>query len=220
MRIRLRIHCCWIAVVILVACGPDATPTQKSDAPEALTIQDLSYPYESGPLISAHRGGRYINGHPENCLETFQYLADHHFFIIECDIAVTSDGVLILMHDNTLDRTTTGTGNVKERSWEQLVSLKLKDHSGATTQFQIPLFEDVLKWAPGNALLSLDVKTGVDGHALIKLLEQYNAHEFARLSLIRPAVQNFIIEMRQSICFRLMCGVTTSFNVCCQLTST
>lgn len=112
------------------------------------------------PIVSAHRGGPYP-GYPENAIATFDYIAGITPAVIECDIEMTRDSVLIMMHDNTLDRTTTGTGKVRDHLWSELEQLKLVDNEGTETNHTIPTLREVLEWVPGKALLTLDVKRGV-----------------------------------------------------------
>jgi len=122
------------------------------------------------PLISAHRGGPYP-GFPENCIETFENVLKYTEALIECDIAMTKDSILILMHDNTLDRTTTGSGLVSEHYWEDIQQLKLVDKNGTVTEFHVPTLEDVLLWAKGKGILTLDVKKGVSYYDVIRNVE-------------------------------------------------
>lgn len=130
------------------------------------------------PLISAHRGGRRIPGYPENSLEVFQYITDSIPAMVECDINMTSDGELILMHDNSLDRTTTGTGQVMSQSWASMQDLSLVDDFGTVTDFKIPSLDDVLQWAKGKAVLSLDVKRGVPFKNVIDRIEEYGMEDY------------------------------------------
>lgn len=131
------------------------------------------------PLISAHRGGRDMAGYPENSIEAFQYIVDSIPAMIECDISMSSDGVLLMMHDNTLDRTTNGTGKVSEKTWAEMENLKLVDDYGTQTNFEIPLLEEVLAWAKGKAILSLDVKRGVPFKNVIDLVEEMEMEDYA-----------------------------------------
>ena len=101
--------------------------------------------------------------------------------IIECDIAQTKDSILIFMHDDAVDRTTNGTGKVQNLTWEELAKLKLKDHQDNLTPYHIPTLKDVLAWAPGHAILSLDIKKTVDRELLIKVLKDYNADQFSEI---------------------------------------
>lgn len=112
------------------------------------------------PMISAHRGGP-MRGFPENSIEAFENTIKYTHAIIECDIAITADGHLIMMHDNILDRTTNGTGNVNEVTLEYVQSLYLKDNEGNLTDFRVPTLREVLEWGKGKVVFTLDVKRGV-----------------------------------------------------------
>ncbi len=120
----------------------------------------LKWSEERVPMISAHRGGP-APGFPENCIGTFENTIKYTHAIIECDIAITSDGHLVMMHDNTLDRTTNGTGKVNEVTLEYIQSLYLKDDGGNLTNFQVPTLREVLEWGKGKVVFTLDVKRGV-----------------------------------------------------------
>jgi len=125
--------------------------------------------------ISAHRGGRAIVGYPENALETFAYMQSRIYTMIECDVRMTEDSVLILMHDQTIDRTTNGVGKVSEMNWDELEGLYLKDDFGTITSFRIPRLRDVMKWSKGKAVLTLDVKRGVPYARVIQAIEEIEA---------------------------------------------
>jgi len=124
------------------------------------------------PMISAHRGGRDMPGYPENSLEVFAYTLQHTPAMLECDVNVSSDGVLLLMHDNSLDRTTTGSGRVQDTPWSQIEPLFLVDDAGTTTSFRVPTFAQALDFAKGKALLSVDVKRGVDFRKVVQQIEE------------------------------------------------
>ncbi len=130
------------------------------------------------PLISAHRGGRDIAGYPENSLEVFQYVTDRIPAMLECDVNISSDGVLHLMHDNSLDRTTTGTGSVQNTTWEKMKNLNLVDDFGQQTAFKIPQLEEVLQWAKGKALLSLDVKRNIPFKNVVDMVEEFGMEDY------------------------------------------
>lgn len=147
----------------------------------ASDIKQIKYPLDIKPAISAHRGGKYIIGYPENCLETFKHITKEYTMIIECDVAQTKDGKLIFMHDDAIDRTTTGSGKVTNLNWPEIRSTNLKDHTGRLTDFKVSTLEEVLSWAKGNAILSLDIKRSVDREKLISLLDKYEAHTYSEI---------------------------------------
>lgn len=111
-----------------------------------------------GVAIAAHRGGP-APGYPENAIETMQYNFDRGVRIFEIDIAETRDGVLVLMHDDRLNRTTTGRGHVSDTSWADMSGLRLVDNDGRRTDYSPPKLTDALLWARNTgAILELDRK--------------------------------------------------------------
>jgi len=73
------------------------------------THQFFRYTGKDIPVISGHRGG-IIKGFPENSIESFENTLKHTPAFFEIDPRLTKDGVMVLMHDATLERTTNGTG--------------------------------------------------------------------------------------------------------------
>ncbi len=131
---------------------------------------------DAGVIISAHRGGPQP-GYPENCLETFEKTLEYGPMMIECDVRITRDGYLVLMHDDTLDRTTTGIGPVALETFAEIRKLKLRDNNGKRTEFQVPTLNEALAWAKGKAILSLDVKQEVPFEKLVEAIQQNRAHD-------------------------------------------
>ena len=112
---------------------------------------------EEQTIISAHRGGP-TPGLPENAIETMDALLHAAPAIMEVDVAQSSDGVLFLLHDDTLDRTTTGTGEAAAQAWKELEALHLRDPAGWTTPYRIPTLDAALEWAKGRTILQIDFK--------------------------------------------------------------
>lgn len=109
------------------------------------------------PFISGHRGG--VNkGYPENSIEAFENTLRHTPATFEIDPRLTKDSAIVLMHDATLDRTTTGTGKVGDYTLAELKKLRLKDVEGQVTPYQIPTLEEAIRWAKGKTVLILDKK--------------------------------------------------------------
>lgn len=116
---------------------------------------------KSAAIVSAHRGGP-APGFPENALETFARNRAEGVRLFETDIAQSADGVLFLMHDATLDRTTTGEGRIAETTWREIAALRLEDDDGLVTAFTPPRLADALAWAvDAKAFLALDFKGDV-----------------------------------------------------------
>lgn len=110
-----------------------------------------------GVLLIGHRGGP-TRDYPENAIETFQRTFDAGTRAMEVDTAETKDGKLVLMHDDDLERTTTGTGLVADHTLADIQKLKLQTGSKDTT-FSPPTLEAALAWAVRTgAVLEIDKK--------------------------------------------------------------
>ncbi|MCD8540178.1 MAG: glycerophosphodiester phosphodiesterase family protein [Leadbetterella sp.] len=127
------------------------------------------------PMVSVHRGGGEIPGYPENCLESFEHFARLMPCIIECDIAMSKDSVLYMMHDNTLERTTTGTGKTSERDLAYLQSVYIKDNFGTVTPYRIPTLDQALQWGKNKVLFTLDVKRGTPFEKVVESVRKARA---------------------------------------------
>lgn len=111
-------------------------------------------------MVSAHRGGPGP-GHAENAIATFEHTLSRAPAFLEVDVARTRDGVLVLMHDDTVERTTDGEGAVGAMTATEFAALSLQDETGATLAGRPPTLREALDWANGRAILELDVKRGV-----------------------------------------------------------
>ena len=107
------------------------------------------------PLVIAHRGGAGIS--PENTLFAFKRAADLGVDVIEMDVRATSDGVLVVIHDADVSRTTDGSGKVSEITFEQLKKLnagyRFSPDGGKTFPFResgitIPTLHEVFTTLP------------------------------------------------------------------------
>lgn len=76
--------------------------------------------------------------------------------IIELDVRMSKDGVPVIIHDLTLERTTTGKGNVADWTLDSLKTLYLKDATGVTTQERIPTLEEALNLTKDKIIVYLD----------------------------------------------------------------
>jgi len=133
---------------------------------------------DRSPLLGAHRGGPSL-GFPENCLATFERSLQLAPCLIECDVRKSKDGVMVLMHDWSLDRTTTGKGPVEGQSLTQLKQLNLVDPNGTVTQYKIPTLSEALRWARGRAILELDIKDPVTPQEVVQAIKTQGAESCA-----------------------------------------
>ena len=138
----------FLSPLALCACGADPAPVIPGD--KSGQMQSLAIKPSMGlvkffdcvdaagvPLISAHRGGS-----PENALSGMAATLREIAAIPEIDVASLADGTLVLMHDDTVERTTNGTGTVADMSVTKFRGLTLDGTDGEAP----PLFAEVLAW--------------------------------------------------------------------------
>ena len=124
-------------------------------------------------IISGHRGG-FMDGYPENCLESFQAISSRMPVYFEIDPRFTKDSVVVLLHDEDISRSTDGSGKISDKTYADLSLLRLKDRKGALTRSHIPTFDNVLEWSKDKVILNLDRKD-VPVATLVKKLEEHGA---------------------------------------------
>jgi glycerophosphoryl diester phosphodiesterase len=113
------------------------------------------WPY---PRWIAHRGAGKLA--PENTLAAFRLGAAHGYRAFECDVKLSADGVPFLLHDATLERTTSGAGTAGERVWEALSRLDAGSwHSRAYAGEPLPTLDAIAAFVQRNAFaLNIEIK--------------------------------------------------------------
>ncbi|MBL86325.1 MAG: glycerophosphodiester phosphodiesterase [Winogradskyella sp.] len=169
-----------LAIISLVACKKAKSNDQEAQVQKSKLIELFKPSRSDYPNISVHRGGKGLKYYPENCLETIQYVSDSISAIFEIDVAQTKDGKLILMHDNSIDRTTTGNGSVKNLTYKELKNFNLVDDFGNQTNYKIPLFSEVLEWSKANnVILTIDIKRSVSQKDVIYAIDAADAKDIS-----------------------------------------
>jgi glycerophosphoryl diester phosphodiesterase len=114
-----------------------------------------AWPY---PLWVAHRGAGKLA--PENTLAAFRVGAGHGYRAFECDVKLSADGVLFLLHDATLERTTSGQGTAGEQSWGSLSLLDAGSwHSRAFAGEPLPSLQGIAAYCQRNGFaLNIEIK--------------------------------------------------------------
>jgi glycerophosphoryl diester phosphodiesterase len=149
-------------LISLAIAWPAAAPQQtRLHVFDIQSADDLKALYRAGPdqpmLLTTHRGGAR-RGFPENAIETFENTLRHVWSALEVDPRYTKDRQVVLFHDPTLERTSTGKGRVLDHTYDELRALRLKDPSGGVTPFGIPTLDEALAWAKRKTVLFLDFK--------------------------------------------------------------
>jgi len=163
-----------LSLLAISACNPKST---QSETITHSTAQNISFNYsaKNKNYVSAHRGGSGIKGYPENSVETFEHLYQKGIQIFEIDVAETKDQQLILMHDNSLQRTSTGRQDVNQVDLKTIKEYFLVDDFGQQTSFSIPTFAEALNWGKQKPIyFMVDIKKGVDYKDIVSTIKQAN----------------------------------------------
>jgi glycerophosphoryl diester phosphodiesterase len=140
------------------------------------------------PLVISHAA---CKGHaPENTLAGIRAALDLGADAIEIDVHLTADGVPILLHDDTVDRTTDGTGDVREMTLAQVKTLDAGAHSfeGRFCGERVPTLQEVLELARGRALLVAEIKQRAIERPVVDVVRKLGAAGDVMVWSFQPAV--------------------------------
>ena len=172
----MKVHFpCWLTLVFLVLCltvQGQRLHTLNFKSPEAMSAYFKYDPAKR--IISGHRG-TIEAGMPENSIPALKKVLQHYPAIFEVDPRYTKDGVAVMVHDASLERTTTGQGKVADYTWKELKKLRLKDKDGKATAYKINTLDEMIRWAKGKTILNLDKKDLplADAAAIIRKHQAY-----------------------------------------------
>jgi len=157
-------------------------------------------------FFAAHRGGALL--WPENSLLAFRSATAMGADYLELDVHLTRDDEVVVIHDPTLDRTTTGAGPVRDRTLAELAPLRLRDRTGALTDEQIPTLDQVVALAvAGKRQVLLEIKVDaqrrhypgieekvfavLDRHRFVPfaIVMAFEAETWRRVRRLRPAAR-------------------------------
>jgi glycerophosphoryl diester phosphodiesterase len=153
------------------------------------------------PLIIAHRGNSAHR--PENTLAAFASALEVGADVIELDVQLTRDARLAVIHDATLDRTTSGRGRVRDHTLQQIRELSAGYRGvfgDAYLGERVPALGDALGFLKGRARVLIEVKLDSAGDAAEAGVEELCVHEVQRagmtgdvglLSFDRRAIERF-----------------------------
>jgi glycerophosphoryl diester phosphodiesterase len=116
-------------------------------------------------LKIAHRGAKGYE--PENTLNAFQKALDLNADGIELDVHLSADGHIIVIHDETIDRTTNGKGFVNTLSLTKLKSFLIEN------QYEIPTLNEVFDLTDKKCLINIELKGVGTSNKVVSLIEKY-----------------------------------------------
>lgn len=153
-------------------------------------------PHTAETFIIAHRG--YRARFPENTMAAFKAALNIGVPMIELDVTLTHDGHVVVIHDDTLDRTTNGTGSVRDHT---LSELKKLDAGGWFSPYfkeeKIPTLSEVLNFFGKKISINIEIKpeafdeiyhkTTIE-HQVVELMYAYTSPESIIISSFNPAI--------------------------------
>lgn len=181
-----------------------------------------SHPFfskQEGVMVIAHQGGEWLR--PSNTLVAFDHAMELGVDVLEMDIHQTKDNVIILMHDDTVDRTTDGSGTITELSFAEIRELDAgyywTDDDGATYPYrgqgiQVPTLEEMFQRYP-DMRMNIEIKQetpsmvrpfcqlirdyNMEDKILVGTFHQATVEEFREVcpdvltSMVEPEIQHF-----------------------------
>lgn len=153
-------------------------------------LKNVFNPERKQVLVAAHRGD-WRNA-PENSLQGLKNCIGMGVDIVELDLKKTKDGVLIIMHDQTIDRTTTGKGYPLDYTLDSLKKLFLRKGNGVASNHRIPTFEEFLIGAKDKVII--DVDKGYEYFDdVVKMLKKHHMEKQAILNIDDNTYYNAVV---------------------------
>ena len=174
MMIRLLIFLA--SLFLFGACASSASaPASRAEG----IVAEIHNPSSRKVLVACHRGD--WRNYPENSLAAIESVIGMGADIVEIDLALTSDSVLMVCHDRTLNRTTTGKGLIAEIPYDSVQRCFLKSGHGVATSHRMPTLREALELCKDRIVVNIDKgyqyydlvqrlseELGVTGQLLIK----------------------------------------------------
>lgn len=159
------------------------------------TVQEMVQYFKYGKnkkIISGHRG-TIENGLPENSIAGMEEVLKHTTAIFEIDPRLTKDGIPVMVHDATLERTTTGSGKLLDYTLQELRELKLKDSQGNITKYGINTLDEMIEWAKGKTILNLD-KKDLPMEITAEIIRKHNAYAWVWVTVHNVEQARFYLD--------------------------
>lgn len=158
-------------LLLLIICAGALSVSAQEKRPVDAILEEFHH-HPQHIMVAAHRAAH--NKYPENSLAAIKEAIDQGIDIAEIDLHETKDRILVLMHDETITRTTGKPGKVKDYTYRELQQFPLL-FNGAPTAERIPTFDQVLKLAKDKIMIDVDFKE--DSAATFRLaFSQIAAH--------------------------------------------
>lgn len=176
--------------------------------PAAKQVGNAPLPALKHPIaVIAHRGGASLA--PENTLAAIRRAIKLRVDYVELDVRITKDGHLVLIHDSTLDRTTNGSGQVREMTLNELRRLDAgsKFHPKYRKE-KIPTFEEALELCKGKVHIYVDHKEA----PIEKVIEEILKHQMQNSVIVYSNPNRLMEWKRQQPNIPVMPSLPTGFR--------
>lgn len=141
-----------LALLPLFAGCSEPSPSGTNRA--AAIVGEIHNPASKNVLVASHRGD--WRNYPENSLSAIESVIRMGVDIMELDLKLTSDSVLVLCHDRTIDRTTSGKGRVSDITYDSIQRCVLKAGHGVKTEHKMPTLREALAVCKDRIVVNVD----------------------------------------------------------------
>jgi glycerophosphoryl diester phosphodiesterase/membrane-associated phospholipid phosphatase len=188
----------WVTVLVLTAIAVVAALVQADP------VGRLPFLVEHEPASIAHAGAQ---GHaPSNTLPAFETAVDQGANVLEMDLQLTADDVVVVIHDETVDRTTDGTGRVREMTLDEIKELDAGHYfEGPDGDFpfrgegvEVPTLEEVFTAFPDEWML-IEMKTESGPEIVQATADVVREHGREDLTIAASFDLDFLVEFRELI---------------------
>lgn len=167
--------------------------------------------------IIAHRG--YSRKYPENTMVAFRKAMNYHAAGVEIDVHFSKDQQLVVCHDESIDRTSNGTGLIKDLTFEELRQLRFdkgfEQLKLSDDEVRLPTLEEVIIWLKNtNLILNIEIKNNIYQYkgieeAVIELVRKYEVEE----QVIISSFNHYAVQKVKTIAPEIKCGFLTFMNI-------
>lgn len=153
-------------------------------------------------IVVAHRGGSSLG--PENTLLAIERGIQAGADMVEIDIHQTRDGQLVVCHDESIDRTTDGSGLIRELTFDEIRSYNIVDANGNKTDLKIPTLDEVLELVNGRVKLLIEIKRTNDIYQGIEkqMVDAVKAHD-AMSWVVGQSFNDSVLENLHAECLEM-----------------
>ena len=154
------------ATMMFSACSDTAVDDKRA----AKIVDEIRNPKSKNVLVVCHRGD--WRNFPENSIPAIESVIEMGADVVELDIQLTKDSVLVLMHDGTIDRCTTGKGRVADLTYEELQKFYMKTAHGTrcSLDLKVPTLREALEVCKDRIVINID--KGYNHYGLVLALAE------------------------------------------------